>query len=139
VSALLLDARPHADAVKAAVTAAMAPLWSAYDYGDVPGFDGNRGDQPNLFALVSVTLIPSSGQRMSAQTGVTRWRVSVRGAGRTVDEARWVLFHAVEALHERALTVDGRLTTPLQAEPGQMPSKDAEGRYSGLSVWTYSH
>jgi hypothetical protein len=139
VSVLLLDQRAHADAIKAAVTAAMAPKWSAYDFGGVPGFDDNTGDQPNLFALISVDLIPGSNQRMSAQTGVTRWRVGIRGVGRTVDEVRWVLFKAAGVLHEKSLTVDERLTTPLQSEPGQAPSKDAEGRYSGLSTYTYTH
>jgi hypothetical protein len=138
VSALLLDQRAHLDAVKAAVSAALAPKWSAYSYGEVPGADGNTGSLPNLFAIVTVDLIPAAGQRMSAQTGVTRWRVSVRGAGRTVDEALWVLFEAARVLHEKTLTIDSRATTPLQAEPGQSPKKDGT-RYSGLDAYSYSH
>lgn len=137
MSTLLLDARAHATALKAAVTAELDE-WQAYDYGKVPGSDGNTGVLPNLFALITVDQVPSGSPRMSGQTGTTRWIVSVRGVGRTVDEARWVLFKAAAALHEQVLTVDGRTTEPLQARPGQSPRKDGT-RYSGLSVYVYSH
>lgn len=138
MSALTLDARKHAAAIKTVVSAALGTKWNAFDYGEVPGYDGNPGPKPDLFALVSVDMVPATGQRMSAQTGMTRWIASVRGVGPTVQEAQWVLFKAMGVLHEARLTIDGRDTTPLQASNGQAPRKDGPA-YSGLAVYTYSH
>ena len=138
MSVLTLDARAHAEVVKAAVSTALGQ-WDAYDFDEAPGSNGNTGKLPNLFALVSVDMVPSVAPRMSARSGTTQWIISVRGVGRTIDEARWVLWKAATALQEKALTVSGRATTPLQLQPGQAPEKDDDGRYSGLSVYSYAH
>lgn len=135
---LVIDARPHAAAVKAAVTAAMAPLWTAYDYGKVPGSDGNAGTLPSIYALVSVERRFNSNLRLSAQASQTGWRVTVRLVGRTIEESRWAMNRAAVALNEARLSVEGRSTSPIQFETDQSPELDG-GRYSGLSSWTYAH
>lgn len=134
----VLDARLHAAAVRTAITAALAPSWTAYDYGKVPGADGNTGTLPNIFCLVSVERRFNSNLRLSAQAGTGGWRVSVRCLGRTVDEARWAMDRVTRALNEARLLIDGRATTPIQFESDQAPAFD-DGRYSGLSSWTYAH
>lgn len=133
-----IDSRPHASAVKAAVTSSLAPSWTAYDYGKVPGSDGNSGTLPSIYALVSVERRFNSNLRLSAQASQTGWRITVRSAGRTIDETRWAMNRAAVALNEARLTVEGRATSPIQFEVEQSPELDG-GRYSGLSSWTYAH
>lgn len=132
-----LDARPHAEAIKAALKTALNSE-HAYDYDEAPGSNDNPGTLPNIFVLVSVELLPSSSPRMAGRTTVRRWIATVRGVGRTVDEARWAMWRASVALHEQSLTVEDRTTTPLQFEPGDAPKPD-DGRYSGLHTFTYAH
>lgn len=134
---IVLDSRAHATAVKAAIKAQLGPN-NAYDYGTVPGADGNTGTLPNIFVLVSVERRYNPNLRLSAQAGTTGWRIGVRALGRTVDESRWALLKVATALNEARLTIDGTTTTPIQFESDQAPVLD-EGRYSALSLWTYSH
>lgn len=143
MSAPVLDPRPHSDAVKAAVDEQL-DVWKAYDYGEVPGDEGNPDESernkplPNLYAIVSIEQVPSAGQRMSGQTGTTQWIADIRGVGRTVREAEFVLWKACEALHEQILMINDRATEPLQRQIGQAPEPDG-GRFSGRVVFTYSH
>lgn len=137
MSAVIIDARPHAAAVKAAVTAAMAPQWTAYDYGKVPGADGNPGSLPYIYAIVTLERRYNPNLRLSANASSGGWRATVRCVGRTADECRWAMNKAATALNETRLTVDGRTTTPIQFESEQNPEPD-DGRLSALSVWTYA-
>lgn len=138
-----LDARPHAAAIKVALKAALNSV-HAYDYDEVPGSAQNanaeerRKPLPNIFAVISVELIPSSNQRLTGQSAVRRWIVSVRSLGRTIDEARWAMAKTTSALYEKRLTVEGVTTSPIQSQPGQAPEWD-DGRFVGLMVFTYSH
>lgn len=135
---VILDARPHAAAVRAAVTAALAPAWTAYDYGKVPGADGNPGVLPNIFCLVSIERRFNPNLHLSAQATSGGWRVSVRSLGRTADESRWAMARVTQALNEARVTVEGRVSSPIQFESDQNPVLD-DTRYSGLSSWTYAH
>jgi hypothetical protein len=134
---VVLDSRPHATACRTAITATLAPSWTAYDYGKVPGADGNPGTLPNIYALVSVERRYNPTLRLSAQSGAVGWRVAVRVVGRTVDEARWALSRVADALNEQRLTVGAQTTTPLQFESEQSPEPD-DGRFSALTLYTYS-
>ena len=131
------DSRPHATAVRAAVTASLAPSWTAYDYGKVPGSDGNAGSLPSIYALVSVERRYNPNLRLSAQAGQAGWRIAVRVVGRTADEARWAMARTADALNEKRLTIAGRSTTPIQFESEQTPELD-NGRYSALALYTYA-
>lgn len=135
---LLLDARPHSIAVRKAITAALAPDWSAYDYGKVPGANGNPGELPAIFALVSVERRPNVNLRMSAQSARVGWRLSVECVGRTVAEAAWAMNRVSLAVNEQALTIGSQLTSPIQFESDQAPAPD-DDQYAGRSFWVYSH
>lgn len=134
---VLLDSRPHADAAKAAITAALGS-WQAYDYGEVPGADGNAGALPNIYALVTVERMSGMPLRMSAQASRAGWRITARCVGRTPDECRWALAKVAAALNEVSLTVSGAVTSPIQFESDHAPAPDA-GLISGMSLWTYTH
>lgn len=137
---VLLDSRPHAKAIREAVSEALGPS-DAYDYGKVPGADGNDGRLPDIYALVSVERRFNPTLRLSGQSGVIGWRAAVRVVGRTPDETRWALMFVASALNEARLAIlteDGpKSTTPIQFESEQAPEKD-DSRYSALSLWTYS-
>lgn len=135
---VILDSRPHAVAVKAAVTASLAPSWTTYDYGKVPGSDGNAGTLPSIYTIASVERRFNPNLRLSANASTGGWRITVRSVGRTVDECRWAMNKVSLALNEARLTVDGRPTSPIQFESEQNPTLD-DGRFSALSVWTYAH
>lgn len=136
---VLLDSRPHAKVVRTLLTDAAD--WTAYDYGKVPGSDGNPGTLPPIYALVSVERRFNSNLRMSAQAGRIGWRLAVRVVGRTPDEARWALMTVAGVLNESRLALltstGPRHTTPIQFESEQSPEKD-DGRYSALSIWVYA-
>ncbi len=132
-----IDAREHATALKAAISAQLGPH-DVYDYDDVPGSNGNAGQLPPIYVVLSVERRYNPRLRVTARASTSGWRVSARGVGRTVDEARWALFQVATALNEVSLTVDGKPTSPIQFEADQAPALD-DKRYSGLSLWTYSH
>lgn len=133
----LVDARPVVEAIRTAIEAQLGG-WQVYDYGQVPGADGNTGALPNIYALLSIERTPSSVRRMSAQRNVSGWRFTVRVVGRTVNEARWALAKVAVAVNEVTLIADGRQSTPIQHERDQAPELD-EGRFSALSSWTTTH
>lgn len=137
MSTVTLDSRPHIAAIRAAIKAEIGPN-NVYEYGQVPGADGNAGTLPNIFVLVAIERRYNPTLNLAAKAGATGWRVSARAVGRTVDEARWALFKVATALNEQRLTIEGRATTPLQFESDRTPEKD-DGRFSGVAMYTYAH
>lgn len=135
----LIDSRPHAEAIKAAIRAKLSPsnpsTAHVYDYDDVPSTYGNAGTLPNIFVVLSVER-RFGGTGRNARAGEIGWRVALRGVGRTVDESRFALLRAAEALHQARLTIGGDKTTPIQFESDRAPEYD-DGRWSGSSNWTY--
>lgn len=132
-----LDERHHAATLAAAITAQLGP-WAVYEYGEVPGLDGNGGDVPAIYVLMQVErrggVVPLRG---TAQAGRSAWRASIRAVGRTVDECRWALLRITTALNEQTLAVDGEPTSPIQLESTDSPAPD-DGVTSALSRWTYT-
>lgn len=129
------DTRPHAEAIKAAITATVGPD-RVYEYGDVPGADGNEGTLPLIYVLVTVERRVGALKRAGAFAPSSGWRVTTRAVGRTVSECRWALAKIALALDEQRLTIGGETTTPLQYESGQAPESD-DGRFSALDIYTY--
>ena len=107
-----------------------------YAYGQVPGLDNNPGVVPGIHALLVIERRYAPPALMVARAGTSGWRVTVRGVGRTVDEARWAMNAATRALEGRRLSIEGVMSTPLTLEVAQMVEPD-DGRFSGLATWTY--
>lgn len=133
----LIDPRAYATAVKAALTATVGAN-RVYDYDDLPGSNGNAGDLPDIFVLVSIERRYNPNLNLAAMAGSTGWRVAVRSVGRTIDETRWAMFKVATALNEKRLTVAAKSTTPIQFESDQAPELD-DGRFAALSLWTFAH
>lgn len=127
------DASAQWDAVKALLTTTAGD--DVYDYGEVPGADGNQGKLPTAFVVFSMArrYVPASGGR----TSVTGWRISCRFVGTTVPNARLVGTWITAALNEATVTVGGATSTPITHESTTAVAKD-EDRFSGVSTWTYA-
>lgn len=139
--ALVLDERKHVAAIKTVLEAALGnepgtvpPVGRVYDYGTVPGADGNAGTLPNIFTLLGLERRYVEPDR-AGRTSRSGWRLTVRYVGRTVDEARWAAAKVAAALETR-LVVDGVTSTPLTHESTQAIALD-EGRFSGWAAFTY--
>lgn len=132
---VLVDSRPHAVAIKAALKPQLGE-WSAWDYDDLPGSNGNPGTPPRIFTLVSLERRTSSVLRTPGRAGAVGWRLAIRSVGHTIDECRWAQLKAAAALNEQRLLVGGEYSSRLQYESGDAPAYD-DGRYSALDFYTY--
>lgn len=137
MTAYLVDQRPHATAIKAAIKAQFGPN-NVYEYGQVPGANGVAGTLPNIFAIISLERRSNTFLRLPARAGNAGWRLAVRTVGRTVDECRWAQLRVADALNEARLTVGDKPTTPLQYEAGDAPTFD-DGRFSAVDYYTFAH
>lgn len=147
-----IDERLHTVAIKTLVNAHLIAVGDGdgeadarcWDFDGVPGSEScddealREARLPDIYLQVHVERRYVAPQRMGgAKAGRSSWRATVRGTGRNVDEARWALLRATEALDEVRLTVDGDLTTPLTFESSSSVELD-DRRYSGAVTWTYS-
>lgn len=128
------------DALQALV--ATSPLGAdLYDYGKVPGADGNLGDMPEAFALLSIARRFAPPTR-NGGTDRTGYRASFRYVGTNPRNARLVgewIRAALETTPGRGkrITVGGVDSTPLTHESTTAVEKD-DGLYSGQVVYTYA-
>lgn len=136
MNGIVFDQRPHLAAIQAAIKAHFGPN-GAFNYGEVPGANGNTGTLPNIFALVQVERAISGTHLLSGNAAIGEWRTVVRGLGRTVLEAEWALAKIHDALNEQRLTVGSMQTTQLQHGGSEAPAFD-DGRYVGWHMFTYS-
>lgn len=129
-SAPAVDERLHRDAIKLL-------LPDAFDFGTVPGLDGNPGTTPDMHQLISITRRQAEVRR-GGRSGRSGWRLEVVHVGRTPDEARHGRNAATIALEERRLTIGGEISTPVQFESDDPIERDKDGWFSARSYWTYA-
>lgn len=128
------------NAMKALLTA--SPLGDdVYAYGEVPGETGNDGVLPDAFVLLSLQRRYVE-PREAGRTTITGWRASVRYVDTTAVNARrvggWVsTAFETRPGYGRRITVNGVESTPITHESTTDVSPD-DGRYSGLSHWTFA-
>lgn len=108
-----------------------------YSYGEVPGMDGNPGVIPGIYVLLTIERRYVPPVRMVARPSRSGWRVTCRGVGRTVNEARRAMNAATNALEDVRLQLGDVESTPLALEVAQSVEPD-DGRYSALATWTYA-
>jgi hypothetical protein len=120
----------HAEAIRSALEVPLGK-WSAYDYDDVPEV------LPNLYALVTVSKRFGAPIGFAGGKPVNGYRLTTLAVGRTVEEARWIRDLVAGAIEDQKLTIDGLSTTRVRLETEQ-PIEPDDGRYSGLTAWTYA-
>lgn len=134
----VLDERPHFEAIKARIAATNVALGAdTYDFGEVPGEDGNPGTIPRIFVLLQVErryMQNTRGVREATRSG---WRVSIRYVGATSNEAKWAGKQVSTAMEAARLDVEGFESTPVEHESTEAVRPD-DGMFSGLSAWTYA-
>jgi hypothetical protein len=126
----VLTETAHVAAIRDTLTDALGQ-WSAYDYDDVPD------KLPALYALVTVTKRAGAPVYMCGGKATTGYRLTTLAVGRTVDEARWVRDIIAATIEDQALDVAGTPSTRVRLESEQ-PIEPDDGRYSGLTTWTYA-
>ncbi len=129
------DDRLHMTAAMTVLDAGLSPR-DAYARGMVPGLSGNGGVEPAIYAIVDLERRGGAPPLRNVRTTRRSHRLTVRGVGRTVAEAQWVLAKASTAIEGAVLTVGDALSTPLVFEAAEGVSAD-EGRYSGAVTFTY--
>ena len=129
------DERQHFAALATALTSKLGAD-RVYAYGKVPGSDGNAGTLPPIYVLLAVErrFAPESRQGRAGRSG---WRVTTRYVGRSVAEAGWAALQVQKALDEVRVTIDGHASTPVTFESQESIDPD-NGRFSGLTSWTYA-
>lgn len=131
-----VDERKHRAAIETAVTATLGPD-RVFAPGDVPGLDGNPGNLPPIFAVLTIRRRFALPAKSSRRADVTGWRASVIAAGRTVVEVEWAGLRVAEALDGVRLNVDGHQTTPITHESSRDLKAEHE-RMASQSAWTYA-
>jgi hypothetical protein len=128
-----IDERHHDTALRALLKPALND--HVYNFGDVPGADGNDGELPDIYAVVHLErrTAPVGPAGLARRSG---WRIYVRCVGRTVKEARWALKRATNALEGVRIEVDDIRSTPLAHDSSDGVRPD-DGRQSGLVEFTY--
>lgn len=133
----LIDARPHAAAIKAAINAHLGP-WETFEYDNVPGTNENEGTPPVMFVTISLERRGNELLRSVARSGSTAWRLAVRYTAPSVDECRWLQKRTADAINEQRVVVADKPTTRMQFEPGDAPAFD-DGAYSSHDFYTFVH
>jgi len=136
----MTDEQAQWDALKALLTAGEIGD-HVYDFGRVPGEKDVPGDTPDAFVLLSVERRYVAPNRAGG-TDRTGWRVSCRFVDTSAANARLVGGWVRAALEStpgrgRRITVNGVTSTPITHETTSAVEAD-DGRYSGLSQWTYA-
>lgn len=129
-----LDASAHWNAIKALLTPTVGA--NVFDYGKVPGADGNSGVLPATYVLLTVERRYVEPQT-AGRSGVTGWRVSCRFVGNTTPNARAAGNWVTAALNEVRIALGSVSSTPITHESTTAVESD-DGMYSGLSQWTYA-
>ena len=112
-------------------TPASDPGRGVFDYDDAPA------TLPKLYARVTVSKRAGAPVYMSGGKAMRGYRLTTLAVGTTVDEARWVRDKIAATIEDRPVVIAGRETTRLRMETEQ-PIEPDDGRYSGLTTWTYA-
>lgn len=136
MTAPALDEREHIAALSAAIKPHI-DINDVFQYGKVPGLDGNPGVEPRLYVLVQVERRALPAGRSARMASRSSWRASVRAVGTTIGECQWLTERIAIALEAQRLTVGGLTSTPIQHENGESPEFE-KGRADALTRYTYA-
>ena len=122
------------------IAVAGALAGAIFDFGDIPGVDGNPGTLPRLYGLLECQRMPLEALHASRLATRSAWRVTARSVGSTADEARWVAKQFASAFDSARLTIEGFESTPLFHEETEAVARFGSGTdrwFEGQSSWSY--
>lgn len=92
---------------------------------------------PRDYAELHLSTRGRGDVRRGGHSETTGWRAQVRVVCGSVGNAFLALDRADGVLTGRRLTAGGRESTPLDAQPSDLPAED-DGYYSALAEWTFT-
>ena len=124
-----------AAAILATLNTAIAPS-VAYEYGKVPGSNGNAGTEPSKYLLIDVTRRYTDVRRVSGVVSMKGYRLGTRYVAKSIGDAREMRRRTTAVLEDQILaTPDGDLG------PFTFETADAlvltEGYHVGTDTWTF--
>ena len=122
----------HATAVLAALNAVLTTGRKAYDSDTLRAMAALPAD----YVEVTVSRRFGGEERNDGYIGTEGYRITTRVVGKFVANGRDMRDKVRTALAFKMLTVGSLTTTPIAFET-EDPIGDDEGRWSGLTAWTY--
>ena len=133
---VLVTEDEQATAILAALNTALAPA-VAYEYGDVPGTNGNPGTVPDRYVLIDLSRRYVEGRMISGEPRWKGYRLGTRYAAKVTDDARTMRARVTEALENKTLaTASGGEVGPFVFETAESIRPD-DGYQSGADTWTF--
>jgi len=125
----------QAAAILAAINAAIAPA-VAYEYGKVPGTNGNAGSEPTKYVLVAISRRYVPERRASGEVTVPGGRLSTRYIAKSVADGRTMRQRTTDVLEDKILTTAAGEVGPFVFESGD-PFQPDETFQVATDLWTF--
>ena len=107
----------QAAAILAAINAAITPA-VAYEYGKVPGTNGNTGTEPTSYMVVAISRRYVPERRASGEVTVPGGRLSTRYIAKSVVNGREMRRRTAAVIEDKILTATGGDVGPFVFESG---------------------
>jgi len=125
----------QAEAILAALNAALAPA-VAYEYGKVPGSNGNAGTEPPKYVLVDVSRRYVDSFRAGGGPSLKSYRLGTRYVAKSTGDARTMRQRVTDALEGQIITTAAGEVGPFIFEAGD-PVLPDDGFQVGTDTWTF--
>ena len=125
----------QAAAILAAINAAIAPA-VAYEYGKVPGADGNAGPEPFKYVVMDLSRRFVDSFRGSGEASVTGGRLGTRYIAKSLTDAREMRRRVTAALEDKVLTSTAGEVGPFRFETSD-PFVPNQGYQVAEDLWTF--
>ena len=126
----------QAAAILAAINAALSPAAVAYEYGKVPGANGNAGTEPARYVVVTVSRRYVPERRASGYVSVPGGRLGVRYIAKAATDVRNMRRLATEVIEDQILTTDAGEVGPFTFESGD-PARPDGAYLVADDSWTF--
>ena len=125
----------QATAILSAINAAIAPA-VAYEYGGVPGSDGNAGTEPPKYVLVDLSRRYVESFRSGGDPSVLGHRLGTRYVAKNLADARTMRDRVMTALEGQIIATPAGEIGPFVFESSDsfLPT---EGFQVGTDTWTF--
>jgi hypothetical protein len=126
----------QAAAIFAALNAALAPRSVAYEYGKVPGSNGNTGTEPDHYVVVDISRRYVPERRASGEVMLPGGRVGTRYIGKNAADVRAMRAKVTAALEDQIIVTDAGEIGPFTFESADPMRTDAAFQVAE-DLWTF--
>ena len=125
----------QAEAILAVLNAALAPA-VAYEYGKVPGSNGNAGTEPAKYLLVDISRRYVGSFRTSGAASLKGYRLGTRYVAKSSGDARTMRQRVAAALEGHIIKTEAGEIGPFMFETGD-PIRPDDTYQVGTDTWTF--